>query len=219
MTPTIHPTLAADKWGRARALSCALDEGFEPLMVQVMGLPNVNGMSFNFHMALGALGLVKPFDWMKWDVPALTKEMVPTLDDDTAWRHVTRVVRSERFFEGNFDAHIRNGSLTALLRHLYILRCTENGRPLNFPMFSDGSVEPGLRLVGFSQGTIGHTTGRHEVCAQPDCSRWSVELEVHNGLRQYWCSDNWHYVQGAEELFILQSWSHRKKRRTRPTRK
>ena len=70
MTPTIHPTLAADKWGRARSLSFALDEGFEPLMVQVMGLPNLNGMSHNFHMALGALGLVKPFDWMKWDVPA-----------------------------------------------------------------------------------------------------------------------------------------------------
>ena len=219
MTPNLHPTLAADKWGRARALSFALDEGFEPLLVQVMGLPNLNGNGHHFHMALGALGLVKPFDWMKWDAPALTRELVPTLDDDTAWRHVTRVVRCERFCEGTFDAHIRNGSLTALLRHLYTIRCTENGRPLNFPMFSDGSVEQGLRLVGFNLGTIGHTTGRHDVCGQPECSRWSVELELSNGRRQYWCSDNWHYVHGAEELFILQSWSHRKAQRPMPTRK
>jgi hypothetical protein len=57
------------------------------------------------------------------------------------------------------------------------------------------------------------------VCGQPECSRWSVELELSNGRRQYWCSDNWHYVHGAEELFILQSWSHRKARRPKPTRK
>ena len=208
MRRDIHPTLAADKWGYARALSLRLDHQFQALQEEPMGLPNVDGDGFKFHMAIGALGIVKPFDWMKWGEPHITTDAVPTLDDDSAWRHVTRIVRSERFCEGTFDACVRDGSLTALIRHLYLLRCTENGRPLGFPMFNDGTVEPGIRLAGIFAGTYGYTTGRTNLCDEDGCGRWSIEVQSTEAERKWYCSMLWHYVQATDEMYTLRRAKH-----------
>ena len=219
MNTDIHPTLNAEKWGRARALSLLLDFTFEPLLVEVMGLPHVNGMGHQFHMALGALGLIKPFDWTHWGAPGLTTDMVPSLDDDASWRHITRIVRSERFCEGVFDSHIRDGSLTALLRHMYIMRCTDNGRPLDIPTFNDGSVEPGIRLATVKGTTMAHSTGRHGTCREVGCSRWTIEVELSNTDRVEVCSELWHYVAATDEMYRLPKNSHPYIRAAKPTAK
>ena len=174
ITSMIDPVVQADTWGLARALSFQLDHQYQPLMPQPLGLPDVKGNGFSFHAAIGALGIVAPFNWPEWKEPHIEKELVEFLDDDTAWRHVTRIVRSERFCEGNFDACVRDGSLTALVRHLYFLRYTDNGRPWTLPAFHDGTVEPGIRLVGTDGVTTGHTTGRSSVCVVDGCGRWSI---------------------------------------------
>lgn len=217
MNTDIHPTVNADAWGRARALSLVLDSTFEPLLVEVMGLPHLNGMGHKFHMALGALGLIRPFSWTTWGAPGLTRDMVPTLDDDDAWRHITRIVRSERFCEGVFDSHVQDGSLTSLLRHIYFLRCTDNGRPSHLPLFNDGSVEPGIRLATVRGTTMGHSTGRHNTCNESGCSRWSIEIELSNTDRVEVCSELWHYVAATDEMYLLPKNRHRHIMATRPT--
>ncbi len=217
MSHDIHPTLSADSWGYARALSLELDFQFQPLLVRVMGEPNLDGKGFKFHRAIGALGLVKPFDWPNWKMGPVTKDVVSTLDDDTAWRHVTRIVRSDRICEGNFDGHVANGTLTALVRHIHLLRRTENGRPLNFPMLDDGSVEPGIRLVSETDSTIGYTTGAWKTCDADSCSRWSVEIQLLNGARQFRCSEQWHFVYDTMEMYQLPHPPHVPQFRARPS--
>lgn len=209
MKHDIHPTIAADRWGNARAISFRLDHEFQSMMPVPLGLPDLGSEGFAFHRAIGALGIVKPFDWMKWGEPHIEKDMVSFLDDEKTWKHITRIVRAERFCEGTFDANVRDGSLTALVRHLYFLRRTDNGRPLQLPMFSDGAVEPGLRLASVKGTTIGHSTGRSATCTEGECERWAIEIEDSDGDRELRCSSLWHYVEATEEMFVLPRARHR----------
>ena len=204
----IQPALAADKWGNARAISFRLDREFQAMMPKPLDLPDLGSEGFAFHRAIGALGIVKPFDWTKWGEPHIEKELVSSLDDDTAWRHVTRIIRAERFCEGTFDAHVRDGSLTTLIRHLYFLRCTENGRPTRIPMFEDGSVEMGVRLATVIGTTIGHSTGWSSTCGEAGCGWWTIEIERTDGDREFYCSSLWHYVEATEEMYALTASRH-----------
>ncbi len=63
---------------------------------------------------LGALGLVQPFDWPHWKVPFPELYEVWQLDIEQCTKQITRIVRSDRFAEGNLYSATRSGSLAIL---------------------------------------------------------------------------------------------------------
>lgn len=220
MNSDIHPSLAADRWGNVRALCSVLDAANELLAVsEQLRRKETAAWTFDLRMAIGKVGLVKPFDWMKWGEPALTKEAIPDLDDDTAWRHVTRIARADRFMEGVFDQSVASGIMTALLRHIYDLRQTENGVPGSLPMLAEGFVEPGIRTVGVNSRTMGYTTGRIGECPVDGCSVAVVEIDgMHKKSASQWmCLSQFHYVPQTHELFRIPMSSHRMIRDAAPT--
>lgn len=80
------------------------------------------------HAVVGDLSMVEPFDWPKWEEPWPDgPEAVAHMDRDTVSKHMTRIVRSDRFIEGNFEAAATSG----LVSHLVLrwLELTENAVP------------------------------------------------------------------------------------------
>lgn len=77
------------------------------------------------HAVVGDLSMVAPFDWPKWKEPWPDgPEAVARMDLDTVSKHMTRIVRSNRFIEGNFEAAAASG----LVSHL-VLRWLELTEP------------------------------------------------------------------------------------------
>ena len=202
MIRTFYKPVMDDPWGRLRALSFAIDTeaGLEGKMRRPEGV--VDSLLAGFHGAFCRLGIVKPFSWPTWEAPMLTKEIVPALDDEMSWKHVTRIVRADRFNEGAFDSYAWSGALTHLARHLYELRETSNGWPKGFAVNPDGSIAAGIPVTagrGFLRGT---TTGRRYRC--PDCREgWSIEVEMKKGSPLRACSKNWHYLADENRIFVV----------------
>ncbi len=191
-----------DRWARLRALSFAID--FEAAIDERLKRREgpTDGLLFRFHMAIGAAGLVRPFPWTQWEAPMLTKAMVQNLNDEMAWKHMTRIVRADRFNEGVFDAYARSGVLTELARHLHELRQTENGWPTDFPVNPDGSVEAGVTVVAGLGRLRGVTNGPRYRC--PECGGgWSIEVNWPGGRTSRTCSRDWHFLADRQEVRML----------------
>lgn len=68
------------------------------------------------HAVVGDLSMVAPFDWPKWQEPWPDgAEAVARMDLDTVSKHMTRIVRSNRFIEGNFEAAAKSGLVSWLV--------------------------------------------------------------------------------------------------------
>ena len=68
------------------------------------------------HGVVGDLSMVAPFDWPKWQEPWPDgAEAVARMDRDTVSKHMTRIVRSNRFIEGNFEAAVESGLVSHLV--------------------------------------------------------------------------------------------------------
>ena len=63
---------------------------------------------------LYSLNLVQPFDWSHWGVPFEEPKDLWQLDINDCIRHITRIVRSDRFCEGNLHLATRSGTVAKL---------------------------------------------------------------------------------------------------------
>ena len=79
----------------------------------------------NFLRALGAAGLITPYDWMAWQEEASRYVSDPDLlnsaDLDTLRRLLTLHVRRDRFVEGHLSEMIDLGHIRAILHRLKAL--------------------------------------------------------------------------------------------------
>lgn len=68
------------------------------------------------HAAVGDLSMVEPFDWPKWGEPwPESADDVARLDKELVSKHMTRIMRSDRFIEGNFEAAVASGLVSWLV--------------------------------------------------------------------------------------------------------
>lgn len=82
------------------------------------------------HAVVGELSMVAPFDWPKWKEPWPDgAEAVATMDRDTVSKHMTRIVRSDRFIEGNFEAAAKSGLVSHLVLRWLDLTEPEQAEP------------------------------------------------------------------------------------------
>ena len=79
----------------------------------------------------GRLHLVQPFDWKAWVEIAPPSHDAVALSWEDCVRHVTRIVRAERFAEGSLMASVRSGELRALCERVADLQ--DRGRPPSLP--------------------------------------------------------------------------------------
>lgn len=63
---------------------------------------------------LAGLNLVQPFDWMGWQEPPLSEVDIDRLDIDGCVRHITRLVRADRFCENLLAGWIQGGDFRKL---------------------------------------------------------------------------------------------------------
>ncbi len=64
--------------------------------------------------AIAKLHLVQPFDWMQWSAPMLSEVDVDSLSIEDCVRHITRLVRGDRFAENLLAGWIREGYFRTL---------------------------------------------------------------------------------------------------------
>lgn len=80
-------------------------------------------------IAVGDLNMVTPFDWPAWKEPwPEAADDVSDLDEELVSKHMTRIVRSDRFIEGNFEGAVRTGLVSWL-----VLRWLEITAPTGSP--------------------------------------------------------------------------------------
>ena len=74
----------------------------------------------------GRLNLVQPFDWMQWQAPMLSEVDIDELTIDDCIRHITRLVRGDRFAENLLAGWIHEGYFRALCE---VARREADGKP------------------------------------------------------------------------------------------
>lgn len=191
--------LLKDRWGKLRYTAAAAEQA----VVLSEVIPNYGGSFFEFRMAIGAAGLVKPFDWMKWDAPQLTAETATQLNADEVWRHATRILRGDRFCEGLFEAHVRDKSLTALARRAYELSQTEEGWPRTFSELDDIDLETGLVVEGRVRDRNGVTTGFREQRTNSANPGWDFQVLWNDETCTMEDMNEWHLVIPLKTLVQL----------------
>jgi hypothetical protein len=67
------------------------------------------------------LGVIENFDWMSWTEPPPQLDQIDEYDAKQASKHITRIIRSERFTWGELDANIKNDVLPTLCIRLCLL--------------------------------------------------------------------------------------------------
>jgi len=191
--------LLKDRWGKLRYTAAAAEQAV--LISEI--LPNHRASFFEFRMAIGAAGLVKPFDWMKWDEPQLTAEMAARLPQDKVWRHATRILRGDRFCEGLFEAHVRDKSLMALARRAFNLSQTEDGWPRSFSELDDIDLETGLVVEGRIRDRVGVTTGFREQRTNAENLGWDFQVLWNDETCTMEDMNEWHLVVPLKTLVQL----------------
>jgi hypothetical protein len=63
---------------------------------------------------LGGLHLVQPFNWNAWGAEMVPVANLGQLDMDDCVRHITRIVRADRFSEGVLAGAVTSGYLRAI---------------------------------------------------------------------------------------------------------
>ena len=97
---------AEDKWS---ALFVGLDEAKRNTDFDELAVARVTAL-------LASVRLVQPFDWMAWRAPHPTDAQIERLSLADCVRHITRIVRAERFGEGSVASAVGSGYLLALCR-------------------------------------------------------------------------------------------------------
>jgi hypothetical protein len=67
------------------------------------------------------VGVINGFDWMSWSEPVPSLESIQTFNKTITKRHITRILREEKFSWGSLDENIRNKILPSLCVRLYDL--------------------------------------------------------------------------------------------------
>ena len=96
-------------------------ENFDPMM----GRDEMSVAKLN--VKIGSLHLVQPFNWNAWEADFPTHEQIAQLSLADCVRHITRLVRLNRFAEGVLSNAIASGDLLALCVQA---RKQANGRPV-----------------------------------------------------------------------------------------
>lgn len=95
-----------------------LDEKWETLIQEIENFDPLKGrdeMSVaKLNVKLGALHLVQPFNWNAWGADFPTREQIALLPLADCVRHITRLVRLNRFAEGVLANAVASGDLLAL---------------------------------------------------------------------------------------------------------
>lgn len=76
---------------------------------------------------IAKLHLVQPFDWMQWQAPMLSEVDIDELSIDDCIRHITRLVRGDRFAENLLAGWIHEGYFRALCE---VARRKADGEPV-----------------------------------------------------------------------------------------
>lgn len=203
MKSDTRSVLLDDRWGKARYVAVEVEQAAEVAHLLPKNEPSFAKLLFNFHMAISGLGLVRPFDWMKWEEPSLTAERAKTLPAEDIWRHATRVIRGERFCEGLFEAHVFNGSLVALVRRAYEVHQTNNGWPTAFAELDDADLETGIEVEGLRSREVGTTTGFREQRPNAANPGWNFQVLWDDGSSTMEDMNNWHLVVPMKKLVQL----------------
>jgi len=102
-------------WEKLRLVSIALLQGVpdqqahtEQLMTELVDI-------------LYVLSVIKNFDWMSWTEPPPQLDQICTYDAEQTSKHITRIIRGERFTWGELDANIKNEVLPTLCIRLCLL--------------------------------------------------------------------------------------------------
>ena len=64
------------------------------------------------------VGAIEGFDWMSWTEPKPSLETIRTFKQTHTKRHITRILREEKFSWGTLDENIKNKILPSLCIHL-----------------------------------------------------------------------------------------------------
>jgi len=203
MKSDTHKVLLDDRWGKARYIAVEVEQAAQVAQLLPKNEASFAKLLFNFQMAISGLGLVRPFDWMKWEEPSLTAESAKTLPAEHIWRHATRIIRGERFSEGMFEAHVHNGSLVALVRRAYEVHQTNNGWPTAFAELDDADLETGIEVEGLRSREVGITTGFRELRTQPKNPGWDFQVVWKDGTSTMEDMNHWHLVVPMKKLVQL----------------
>jgi hypothetical protein len=108
-----------------------IDARWEALMQEIEKLSNSSSPSegelARLNVKIGALHLVQPFDWNAWEAPPLDQIEIGQLTLADCVRHITRLVRLNRFAEGVLMSAVAEGDLMALVTQA---RKQAGGRPI-----------------------------------------------------------------------------------------
>jgi hypothetical protein len=102
-------------WEKLRLVSMALLQGVPGQQA------NTEQLTAELVDILYILGVIKNFDWMSWAEPPPQLDQIDEYDEKQAGKHITRIIRSERFTWGELDANIKNDVLPTLCIRLCLL--------------------------------------------------------------------------------------------------
>jgi len=77
-------------------------------------LPDFKKLHYEFFDLLHELVVLPDFNWVEWGAPGADIRDIDLYNRELIQKHITRIVRSEKFVEGAFNAAIDNGLLPAL---------------------------------------------------------------------------------------------------------
>jgi hypothetical protein len=113
--------------GELNELEDKWDELLFSLIVMATGGEPTEAAVAQLNVSIGSLHLVQPFNWNEWAADFPSREQIAELSLADCVRHITRIVRLNRFSEGVLFNAVRSGQLLALC-----MRAKEmaNGEPI-----------------------------------------------------------------------------------------
>lgn len=108
-----------------------IDSRWNQLLAKLSALETTTELSLKDHLEvvhqLGGLRLIQPFDWNAWGADVVPIADLGQLDIHDCVRHITRLVRADRFSEGVLAGALANGYLRALC---VVARDRADGKPV-----------------------------------------------------------------------------------------
>lgn len=81
---------------------------------RTLEMPDFKKLHYEYFDLLHELVVLPNFNWVEWGAPMPDIRDVDLYNRELLQKHITRIVRSEKFVEGAFNAAIDNGLLPAL---------------------------------------------------------------------------------------------------------
>ena len=154
--------------------------------------------------AIVTLGYVRRFDWTNWERPHPTMEEIATLDEDDVSKFLTRIIRQDRFIEGNFEHACRIGIVSALaLRAYHITLLDEEGWPKALRVDDKGELSGDIECVAKAKMIKGRLMSARSTCPL-DCPGFRVRVKWdRRALPTHVCSSKWHYDWDTNQIIIV----------------